>query len=142
MAEVRRVLKPGGRTAWMVWGPMADTTMFEVIQREVRGFLGIEPEPDLPQFRFGAAGLLGGVLRDAGFAEVEEREIRFTPRPKRGGFWRPQIEMSFGHDLVDLDQAQRDALDDRIARAFEAHRDGDAYRLEVHVRIGTGVNPD
>ena len=142
MAEVRRVLKPGGRTPWMVWGPMADTTIFDVVQRETRAFLDLPPDPDLPQFRFGEQGMLAEAMRQGGLADVDEHSVRFSPTPKVGSpFWRPQVEMSFGHLMGAIDDAAREALDERIARAFDAHRDGEIYRLSAHVRIGTGTSP-
>ena len=141
-AEARRVLKPGALSAWMVWGPMPDTTLFEVIQREVRAELGLASDPDLPQFRYARAGLLAEVMRAGGLAEVAETELRFTASPPAGSrFWEANVEMSFGEQLAGLTDAQRSRLDARVERAFDAYLDGDRYRIEVHVRIGTGVRP-
>jgi SAM-dependent methyltransferase len=140
LGEARRVLKPGGRTAWMVWGPLADTTLFAVIQREVRAFLGLAPDPDLPQFRYGRPGLLGALMEDAGFAEVDERELRFDASPPAGSrFWEANVEMSFADELAALAPARRAALDERVVRAFDSYLDGDRYRVAAHVRIGTGA---
>jgi SAM-dependent methyltransferase len=140
LGEARRVLKPGGRTAWMVWGPLADTTLFAVIQREVRAFLGLAPDPDLPQFRYGRPGLLGALMEDAGFAEVDERELRFDASPPAGSrFWEANVEMSFADELSALAPARRAALDERVVRAFDSYLDGDRYRVAAHVRIGTGA---
>jgi len=142
LGEALRVLVPGGRGAWMVWGPMADTTLFAVIQREVRAFLDLAPAPDLPQFSFGTPGRLERLLREAGFADVEEREIRFDATPKAGSrFWEANVEMSFAADLAALEPDRRAALDAHIERAFAAHLDGDQYRVAAHARVGTGVKP-
>ena len=138
--ESLRVLKPGGRTAWMVWGPMADTTLFNVIQSEVRAFLDLGPVPDLPQFRFGAGGMLADMLIEAGFADVEEHELKFDASPPAGSkFWEANVEMSFAEELADLDPDRRAALDAQIEQGFAAYLDGDRYRVKAHVRIGTGV---
>lgn len=140
MAETRRVLKPGGRTAWMVWGPLENTTLFAVIQREVRGFLGLAPDPELPQFRFAEPGLLASVMAAAGLEEVAEQELRFDATPPAGSrFWEANVEMSFAADLADLSVERRAALDARVEEAFAAFRDGDRYRVKAHVRIATGV---
>jgi SAM-dependent methyltransferase len=140
LREARRVLVPGGRTAFMVWGPMADITLFTVIQREVRDFLGLDEDPELPQFRFGAGGLLESSLRAAGFHEVSETELRFDANPRTGSkFWEANVEMSFTEELAALPPDTRAALDDKIDKAFDAYLDGDRYRMKAHVRIGTGL---
>jgi len=140
LREALRVLKPGGRTAWMVWGPMADITLFTVIQQEVRAFLDLPPAPDLPQFRFGENGLLASVLTEAGFTEVEERAFKFDASPAVGSkFWEANVEMSFAEELAGLGPQRRAALDEQIERGFAAFLDGDRYQVKAHVRIGTGV---
>jgi ubiquinone/menaquinone biosynthesis C-methylase UbiE len=134
MAEALRVLRPGGASAWMVWGPIADTTVFDVTQREVRAELGLPHEPNLPQFSFGRAA--------AGFAEVAETELRYTPKPPAGSrFWEANVEMSFGAEVDKLSVNERRRLDARLESAFDAYLDGDRYRLTAHVRIGTGRRP-
>jgi hypothetical protein len=139
-SEARRVLVPGGRTAWMVWGPMTDTTLFAVIQGSVRKFFDLPAAIDLPQFRFGSGGLLESTLRDAGFAEVEERELRFDAAPPAGSkFWEANVEMSFPEELAALSPGDREKLDSEIAAAFDAYLEGDRSRVQAHVRIGTGV---
>lgn len=142
LREALRVLKPGGRGAWMVWGPLEDTTVFAVLHREVRTFLDLPPDPALPQFRFGEAGLLADALERAGFAAVEERECRFDGAPPAGAdFWRPNLEMAFADELGTLDNDRRGALTARLREAFKAHLAGDRYRLQAHIRIGTGDKP-
>lgn len=139
LREARRVLKPGGRGAWMVWGPLADTTVFAVLQREVRHFLDLPRDPALPQFRFGESGLLARAMEEAGLASVEERELRFDGGPPADvPFWNANLEMSFGNDIADLSPDRRAALDSRLSAAFAAHVSGDRYTLRAHVRIGVG----
>ena len=82
VAEMRRVVMPGGRVATVVWSERAHnpffTTFFDVLNR----FLPVPPpDPGAPgQFRLGPPGELEAVLRAGGLFEisVERRPITFT----------------------------------------------------------------
>lgn len=140
-AEARRVLVAGGRVAYVVFGPCADNTMFEVMRTVVPGFIADSPfNGELTPFRFGAVGALGGALEAAGFNHVEEREIRFdSTAPVGRGFWRANLEMSFGAALEALSADRRAALDGALEDAFATYLDGDVYRLASHIRVAAGV---
>jgi SAM-dependent methyltransferase len=143
LAEARRVLKPGGRAGFLVWGPRADTTQFQVFSAVAERVFGSAADLDLDTpFRFGAAGSLGARLAEAGFAEAEERELRFAPRiPASEPFWRPQVDMTFGPLLAQADPARREALETALAEGFGAYREEGFFRLKMHVRIGLGSRP-
>jgi SAM-dependent methyltransferase len=141
VAEARRVLKPGGRAAWLVWGPSAENTQFTVLDRVLHDDFGIDAhEAGFTPTRFGLPGALTDVLRSAGFAQVEEREARFAPRVDPAtGFWRPQLALRLGDKLAATSEGERSRLDAATAKAFEPFRDGDRIRLRALVRIGIGM---
>ncbi len=141
LAEARRVLKAGGRAAFMVWGPRADNSMFEVVQAIAPEFIDAPPfVADLDPFRFGDEGALAAALGDAGFASVEEHALRFTPAPPAGSrFWQHNLEMSFGAALEALAPERRAALDAALDDGFLRDLDGDVCRIVAHARIGTGI---
>ena len=145
-AEARRVLKPGGRAAYLVWGPRAETTMFVVFVAAAEAVLGPLDEAedvDLARpFSLGTPGALASALADGGLAEVEEREVRFAPRvPAEAPFWQAQFDMTFGRALDGAPEEKGRALKEAVAAGFESLREGDEIPLAVHVRIGTGVKP-
>lgn len=140
LAEARRVLKPGGRAAFLVWGPQADNTYFQVCDDVLEHVMGIEPhEGAFSPTRLGDEGRLAGLFREAGFREVEERSLRFAPRiDPATRFWRPQAALRLGARLTEMDDAGRARLDDALARRFERHREGDRVAISVHARLGVG----
>ncbi|MDD9992320.1 MAG: class I SAM-dependent methyltransferase [Rhodospirillales bacterium] len=145
-AEARRVLKPGGRVAYLVWGPREETTMFVVFVAAAEAVLGplhSVDDIDLARpFSLGAPGALTQALADGGLTEVEESEVRFAPRvPAEAPFWQAQFDMTFGRALDGAGEARGRALKEAVAAGFERLKDGDEVPMDVHVRIGTGVKP-
>jgi SAM-dependent methyltransferase len=79
LGELRRVLRPGARACFLVWGPVEQPywqSMMGVVHRHVGGPLLPPDGPD--PFRYAEPGSLSAVLRGAGFDAVEE-ETRILP---------------------------------------------------------------
>jgi SAM-dependent methyltransferase len=141
LSEAFRVLVPGGRAAFLVWGPIADNPMFEVTRGAIDAVLGSAPLPFDP-FRHAAPGLLADDFAAAGFEEYAERDLSFERHAKAGEpFWRAPLEMTGGSRLADLDPAARDRLDAEVVRRLEPYRSGDGYRLGSHIRILIASKP-
>ncbi len=142
-AAVRRVLRPGGRAAFMVWGDPAGNsllwTVLSAANRLLEYFKGDEVEHP---FYYAAANSLAPHLRAGGLTAVEERELRFAPKIKVGiPFWTPILGMNFGGAMDRLDDAGRKAIDHAVEAALRPYlRDG-AYHLNVHTRIALGTAP-
>lgn len=140
LAEACRVLVPGGRAAFMVWGPRDETTMFAVFAEAAAAVFGDDPEIDVvTPFRFAEAGSLAATMSAAGLVDVEERALRFAPRvPANREFWHPQQDMMLGRKLAGAGADERAALNRAIRAGFEKTREGDDYHLTLHARIGLG----
>ena len=98
LAEVRRVLKPGGVASFVAWGPIEQNEYLRVVMEP---FTKRQPLPALapgaPQpYRFGAAGSLSAELRAAGFSEIVEdlRAVRVNWPGPPDEMWTRQYEIS------------------------------------------------
>jgi SAM-dependent methyltransferase len=80
LAEVRRVLRAGGRVAFAAWGPLRESTMFSAcLEPFARRASPPDPPPGAPQpLRFATAGTLSSALRSAGFRSVRETTHVFS----------------------------------------------------------------
>lgn len=143
-AEARRVLRPGRKAAWLVWGPFEENTEFYAVRPTVMAFLG-EPVPTEPprRHRFGAPGTLTRILEKAGFADVEERkvgDVRDVPVNERS--WQSRVDRALAERNVELSQVEHAELDSLVREKLEPWRDGDVYRMTRHAWLGIGVAPN
>lgn len=139
--ECWRVLKPGGRIGFMVWGPRDDQTLFSVLANAVEDFLNQgHDEHHFAIFRFGDDDSLPAILRQTPFDNIREISLRFSPKVQvHQTFWHAQLDMSFGHLLRDLDEDARKELDHLIRDRFSPYvtEDGLHYQLAAHIKIVT-----
>lgn len=143
LEEMRRVLKPGGRVALMVWGPTSTNSLLWTVFEAANGITQLYAEDELVHpFCYGAEGSLAPLMSEAGLVGAEEREIRFRPKIKQGvPFWTPILEMNFQTAIAKLDTDQRAELEETVARAFDRFLEDGMYQVEMHVRIATATAP-
>ncbi len=138
LAEVRRVLKPGARACFAVWGPFEQPywqTTMKIVHRHAGGAL-LDPSRANP-FRYSQPGSLSEQLRTAGFREVDEtmRNVPWT--------WPGEAEEVF--EYVCSVSAPFRPLLERVAveewpkiRA-EAKAAIEQYRVGNEIRFGADV---
>lgn len=140
--ETARVLKPGGRAAFMLWGPQADNRLLDEIAAALDETLGPAPPNDALTglFRFAEPDSFAQLMRDAGFVDVQEQEVRPARRARLSErFWTAPLEMSFSHRLEKLSPIDRAAAAAAVERRFTAAADADGgIILPLHARIVAG----
>jgi len=80
IAEMLRVLKPGGVLSLAVWARREANPFFYVVAEVIARYIEAVPEPaDAPgAFRFAEPGSLAAVIKEAGGIEVTERSLKFN----------------------------------------------------------------
>lgn len=141
LAEVRRVLRPGGTAAFMVWGPLAGNALLRLLNDGVDAVLGLDAGPGLgPLFRYAAPGSLETAMAAAGFTAVAATPLMPEGKARAGApFWKAQLEMSFGTRLTGLDPARRAAVEASVETRFRNAAVDGVVALPVHIRIVTGT---
>jgi ubiquinone/menaquinone biosynthesis C-methylase UbiE len=143
LAEARRVLKPGGRAAFLVWGPPGEQTMMlhqAILARHVQT---APPSSEAPgPFRFARPGTLSAAMLTAGFEDVAESTYRLalawsgTPED----WWQQTREIAapLRHLLASLPPAERAQIDQEVYAALREHSYAGQVRLEAVVRVASG----
>jgi SAM-dependent methyltransferase len=142
LAEARRVLRPGGKIAVLVWGPLADNTLFAVIE-EAAAAAGLQTEgQDSLRFCLAEPGRLAALFEAAGYRDVVEHDVCFerSPRLDRDPpFWRPQVGMACGDRLIPATQDQKSRFHAALREGFARHAADGRVPLGFRARIGVGT---
>ncbi len=145
LREIRRVLKPRARAAFVCWGPIEASPYF---QHVVRPFAKRKLFPSLPAdapspLRFAEPGTLSLHLRKAGFKAVKE-ESRVVPTPWPGTpeeLWQMLYEVAaFLRPHFDgLDPEDRVKAIGEVIAGFRTFYDGKRTNVPAAIVVAAGA---
>ncbi len=142
LKEIFRVLKPGGRAAFLAWGPF-EQPFFEVtlgtILRLVPGTA--IPEAARAMFRFAARGLVQEALCRTGFHNVQERHVA-VPRIWAGSpqqLWQHFQEISalFYPLFRAVPTGMRPQVDEAVCTGLARFQSGSTITAPAQVVLAT-----
>lgn len=127
LAEIRRVLRPGGRVALAVWGPRAANPWLGVVFDAVSAQLGTPvPPPGIPgPFALDHPDRLGRLLTGAGLADVTVGELPTPLRDRSFDTWLARTAALAGplaRRLAALPDPARQQLRARLQEAVRPYR--------------------
>ncbi len=143
LSEVHRVLKPGARACFAVWGPFEQPywqTTMKIVHRHAGGAL-LDPKGADP-FRYSQPGRLPEQLRAAGFHDVDEtmKNVPWTwPGESEELFeYACAVAAPFRPMLERLPEEQWLQVRAEAKAAIERYRVGDEIRLGADVIFVSG----
>jgi ubiquinone/menaquinone biosynthesis C-methylase UbiE len=145
LAECRRVLRPQGRIAFLVWGDPQRNPFFATVMRALGSRAELpSPPPGTPHpARFAAPGSLARELEQAGFREIQEERL-IVPIPWPGPpeqLWQHfrEVVASLRPVLDGLPPAEQAAVASEATRDYATRYDGTLVELTAEVVVVTAV---
>jgi SAM-dependent methyltransferase len=145
LAEIRRVLQPGGSVAFLVWGAPGPGTYFGAAAMPYMRRLAVTPDPDGPgPMRFAEPGKLARLVQAAGFRDVQERTLSL-PAPYRGSpeellTSMMEIAAPFRNAAASLSEDDRRAAQEEALRNLRSLHSGSVIDLTAPVLVVTAVS--
>lgn len=144
--ELHRVLKPGARACFAVWGPKEQpyfAASIGVVHRHIGGPLIAPGGPD--PFRFAESGSLSGALKTAGFVDLHD-ETRVVPWTWPGtpeDVWEQQqaVAAPFRALLSRVKAEEWPALNAEIYDSIRKFQDGDNLKFTATIVLASGRKP-
>jgi SAM-dependent methyltransferase len=148
LRECLRVLKPGGRVAFVAWGKSGQpffTTTAGILLKHVP-VPPPPPDPDGPSmFMFGERDRLRRALEGAGFANVheEDRIIAGKWHSSVEEYWEQFTEVAapFRPLLAQLTPEKKAKAVAEILAALKKFWDGKELNMPLEIVVGTGTRP-
>jgi ubiquinone/menaquinone biosynthesis C-methylase UbiE len=144
LAEVRRVLVPGGRIATIVYATAENNQFFSIPIGIIRRRAQLPPPvPGQPgPFSLGEDGVLEAAYRQAGFREIAIRTVAAPLRMASAEEYMRFARESFGalHQmLAGVTEAEREATWDEITRELRQFEGAEGFVRPCELIIGVGV---
>ena len=147
MREMLRVLKPGGRLAFAVWGK-SEINPFCYLVTHVMDQHVKSPvvDPDAPSaFRFAEPGKLANVMTQAGVIDVEENMVKFDLEApiSPGQFWTMRSKMSdtLRDKLNELSADEQAQIAVEVEQAVKDFFPANQMKFPAQLLIATGNKP-
>ena len=142
LAEMRRVLRPGGRVAVSLWCEIRESPYFHALVQAVTTHVGTETASGLESaFALGDSEAIGTLLRDAGLRDVDATVKQLDlPLPRPGDFVPRHVSatpMAAGFSAAS--EEARSAVIDDVTEQLRQYETDSGVRVPFRMHLATGT---
>ena len=146
VAELVRVLKPGGWVAAAVWSAPEKNPSISLSMEAIKSVVELpQPDPTAPGiFRLANPGDLAGMMEQAGLVDVTDQEfLAEWSYASTEEYYTSLMEIAapVQNLMAKLSDAQKQEVKHRITQAASNYRRADRIRFPIAVRIVAGRKP-
>jgi ubiquinone/menaquinone biosynthesis C-methylase UbiE len=141
-----RVLRPGARACFAAWGPFEQPywqTTMGVVVKHVGG--PVIPQGGSDPFRFARPRSLSDVLRDTGFADVEEetREFDWSWPGEAAELWTyaQAVAAPLRSLLERVSAEQWPAINAEVLQTLKKYSDNEGVHFKAQIVLASGKKP-
>ena len=144
LREIHRVLKPNGRASLLAWGSMQQPYFETTLGTVLRSLPEISmPASGANMFRFGEAGVLSGLLREAGFGSVEEKTTKvawnWPGAPEDLWEWFQEVTIPFKPLFAAIPAERRAEVDARVVAELTSRYDSREVGFEATIVLASAT---
>jgi ubiquinone/menaquinone biosynthesis C-methylase UbiE len=146
LRELARVLKPGARACFAAWGPF-EQPYWQATMGVVVKYVGgpVIPQGGSDPFRFARPGSLSHLLRDTGFADVEEetREFDWSWRGEAAELWdyAQAVAAPLRSLLERVSVEQWPAINAEVLQTLKKYSDNEGVHFKAQIVLASGKKP-
>jgi SAM-dependent methyltransferase len=147
LAEMRRVLKPGGRVSFITWGSIEENPLFSTMLRPFLKYVEVPPPPpDAPHvFRFADENRLANVITAAGFQDVRvtKHKINWAWPGTPEEAWQGGSELAapFKRIIAATPPDKRELAIHEAIEGFRRFYDGQSVNIPATINSATAATP-
>ena len=139
--ESYRVLRSDGQAVFMTWAPLVDNPLFAAMDAVLGNILGIGFDAaGLNPFGFGDVDQSIKRMENAGFSNITTTSHSPAGRiPETAPFWKPQMDMLFGHVLRKASDMDMGAINAAMFETLSPYIKDGYFQVPIcfHVISGT-----
>jgi len=141
--ETLRVLRPGGKAVWLVWGELSLNPTFLAVSAGLESFFGEISPPRMIRHNLSKPGALKEIIRNSGFAKFEELQLKWERRitPDDDYFHRA-VARTAPNRVAALTEADLGVLLEKVRNACAEYLVDDIYNIPIIMRLGIGTAHD